>query len=174
MSVKAFKLTVNQLKELTALFNIHADASDKESLVDCLLDFLGAPDPTLTKGAKKRGAKHASLPKDSNGGRKRKKSNGKSKNTPRKRTSSQKEEMNESSNSDAGDEMDTDEPKKLDSGAKMPTDSQLRKWVKAYVSCFNLDKATTKHAIETASDKFGVNLNTKKTKIKMLLADELS
>lgn len=173
MSVKAFKLTVNQLKELSTLFNIHTDATDKESLVDGLLDFLGAPDPSLTKGVKKKGIKDEPPSNNASAGRKRKKPNGKSKNTPRKRTTPKKEETNESSNSDEGDEMETDEPK-TKAGTKMPTDSQLRKWVKAYVGCFNLDKATTKHAIETASDKFGVDLNTKKTKIKMLLADELS
>eukprot|EP00568_Trieres_chinensis_P005106 CAMPEP_0183298668 /NCGR_PEP_ID=MMETSP0160_2-20130417/5629_1 /TAXON_ID=2839 ORGANISM="Odontella Sinensis, Strain Grunow 1884" /NCGR_SAMPLE_ID=MMETSP0160_2 /ASSEMBLY_ACC=CAM_ASM_000250 /LENGTH=56 /DNA_ID=CAMNT_0025460765 /DNA_START=32 /DNA_END=202 /DNA_ORIENTATION=- len=56
----------------------------------------------------------------------------------------------------------------------MPSDKALRKWVRAYVRCFNLDKATTKHAIETASDKFGVDLTEKKTRIKELLTEEMS
>jgi len=187
MSVKAFKLTVNQLRNLATLFNIKTDATDKEGLVDNLLDFLGAPDPLLTKGSKKKGGKSPTkIPKSpaTTVSKKRKKKNGEE-NTPSKKRSSsgskqkrqEKEEVEESdeyeSNSD--DEMEIDEtPSSNTKTPKMPSDSKLREWVKAYVGCFNLDKATTKHALETASDKFGVDMNNKKTKIKMLLADELS
>lgn len=158
MSVKAFKLTVLQLKNLISLFDIKAEGMDKESLVDCLLDFLGAPDAKLTKGL-----------------RKKRKSNGTSK-SPKKKQKAKDTDV------EMGDETEEDdsvehamevEEDDLKTG-KMPTDAKLRKWVKAYVACFNLDKATTKHAIETASDKFGVDMTSKKAKIKMLLADELS
>jgi hypothetical protein len=52
-------------------------------------------------------------------------------------------------------------------------DKSLRRWVKAYVVCFNMDKATVKHAIETASDKFGVNKVSKKDVLKLFLTEEL-
>jgi hypothetical protein len=55
----------------------------------------------------------------------------------------------------------------------MPTEEVLRAWVRAYVACFNLDKATTKHAIITCSEKFGVDMSKKKQHIKQLLAEEL-
>ncbi|KAI2512172.1 hypothetical protein MHU86_2259 [Fragilaria crotonensis] len=53
------------------------------------------------------------------------------------------------------------------------SDKALRRWVKAYIACFNMDKATIRHAIQTASDKFGVNLASKKEVLKQLLTEEL-
>ena len=55
----------------------------------------------------------------------------------------------------------------------MPTDDVLRAWVRSYLACFNLDKATTKHAIITCSQKFGVDMTRQKTDLKILLADEM-
>ena len=55
----------------------------------------------------------------------------------------------------------------------MPTDDVLRAWVRSYLACFNLDKATTKHAIMTCSEKFGVDMTRRKTDLKILLADEM-
>ena len=55
----------------------------------------------------------------------------------------------------------------------MPTDHQLRQWTRAYVRCFNPEKVTVKHALDTASDKFGVDLSTVHTRIKELLVEEL-
>ena len=55
----------------------------------------------------------------------------------------------------------------------MPSDKKLQKLVKAYVTYFNLDKATIKHAMETASDKFGVDLTEKKIFVKELLREQL-
>lgn len=55
----------------------------------------------------------------------------------------------------------------------MPTDHQLRQWTRAYVRCFNSDKVTVKHALETASDKFGLDLSSRHTRIKELLVEEL-
>lgn len=56
---------------------------------------------------------------------------------------------------------------------KLPSEKDLRKWVKAYVACFNLNKATINHAIETASEKFGVNVSSKKAILKTLLTEEI-
>lgn len=63
--------------------------------------------------------------------------------------------------------------KKVAGKGKMPEDEVLRSWVRAYVACFNMDKATTKHAIVTCSEKFGLDLSKKKSYIKQLLAEEL-
>jgi len=62
--------------------------------------------------------------------------------------------------------------KKHKRGAE-PNDAALRQWVKAYIVCFDMNKATTKHAIQTASEKFGVDLSGKKNTIKEMLADEM-
>ena len=53
----------------------------------------------------------------------------------------------------------------------MPTDAELKKWVDAYVACFSMDKATAKHAIQTASDKFEMNLIKKRPVIMNLLRE---
>lgn len=81
----------------------------------------------------------------------------------KKKEPKQKEESEE-------EEKDEEEPMGEDG---MPTDKTLRKWVRAYIGCFNLDKATTKHALETASDKFGVDLSSKKARLKELLTEEM-
>jgi adenylate cyclase class IV len=62
--------------------------------------------------------------------------------------------------------------RKHKSGAE-PSDEALRQWVKAYIVCFDMNSATTKHAIQTASGKFGVDLSGKKNTIKEMLADEM-
>ena len=62
--------------------------------------------------------------------------------------------------------------KKHTSGTE-PTDGALRQWVKAYIVCFDMNRATTKHAIQTASEKFGIDLSGKKNTIKEMLADEM-
>lgn len=56
---------------------------------------------------------------------------------------------------------------------KMPTEKQLRQWVRAYVQCFNTSKATLKHAMGIAEEKFGVSLAEKKEQIKEILAEEM-
>jgi hypothetical protein len=53
-------------------------------------------------------------------------------------------------------------------------DAPLKKWVNAYINCFNLDKATAKHAIETVSDKFGTDMSDKKSEIMDLLREAMS
>ena len=75
---------------------------------------------------------------------------------------------------ESSDEEDEDDMLEDVDGQKVPTDKALRRWVKAYVRCFNLDKATTKHAMETASDKFGVDLKPKKQRIKELLTEAMT
>lgn len=88
-----------------------------------------------------------------------------------KKSSGKSPKGKKSAKAGKGDSEEEDEDS--DPTDRMPSDKELRQWVKAYVGCFNLDKATTKHAIETASDKFGVDLSSKKARIKELLTEEL-
>lgn len=55
----------------------------------------------------------------------------------------------------------------------LPTETQLRAWVQAYAACFNMKRMTTQHAIETASDKFGVDISSQKELLKELFVEEL-
>lgn len=82
----------------------------------------------------------------------------------RKKAQAQKKEEKDGAEKDGADVLEK---------GKDPNDKQLRNWVRAYVRCFNLDKVTTKHALVTASDKFGVDLASKKSRIKELLTEEM-
>ena len=175
MATRAYKMTIPLLKSLCDLFDIDRVppegkvTTDKDTLIDRLLDFLGAPDEKYLKSSKKK----KTTPK------KRKVGTSKSP-TPKKKkmrkeiAKKTKQEEKIKNESETEDEMDVESEQSEDENPQMPTDKMLRKWVRAYVNCFNLDKATTKHAIETASDRFGVDLNEKKTRIKELLTEEMS
>jgi hypothetical protein len=178
-STKAFKMHVPQLKMLCDFFDVDRSSAsgkalDKETLIDRLLDFLGAPDPDLVKGKgeKKKTPKKAtskqtpvkSTKYPTKGGKKISK---KSDNTSESEPESDVEEAEEVKPSP--DYSKVKEHKKNEK----PSDEVLRQWVRAYVVCFNMDAATTKHAIKTASEKFGVDLNTEKDRIKELLAEEM-
>lgn len=178
-ATKAHQFKIPLLKSLCDLFDISRTYApgtkqipDKEGLVDLLLDFLGAPNVSLTKSAQKRqgrGPSKSKSPKKSpkpvvldENGNVKKRGPGR----PRKNPVVEAVVEPEEEESEGEDEV-------ID-GKTIPSEKKLRKWVKAYVNCFNLEKATTNHAIETASDKFGVDLVCKKEKIKDLLAEEMS
>ena len=82
-------------------------------------------------------------------------------------------EDHEEDGASEGEEDDHNYDSEKTARPKVVSDKALRNWVKAYISCFNMDKATIKHAIETASDKFGVDLKDKILKIKQLLTEEM-
>jgi flagellar biosynthesis GTPase FlhF len=160
MSVRAFKLSIPALKKICDVFDIdRTKKTSKDDLVDCLLDFLGAPDAKLTNTKKVDSKPKAKTPKQA------KKKKAKKQEESEEEDSQEKEESEEES-----EQKDSDD--KVEKG-KMPSDKALRKWVHAYVACFNLEKATTKHALETASDRFGVDLSSKKDLLKELLTDAL-
>jgi len=71
-------------------------------------------------------------------------------------------------------EEEEEEVVEVAKGNKMPTKKELRKFVQAYVTCFSMEKTTTKHLIQTASDKFDVNVSSKKKDILDLLAEAMS
>lgn len=158
----------------------------KEDLIDVLLDFLGDPDVSLLK--------QSNTPN-----KKKKVKTNKKKSTSSQEKEVDKEDEEDEVHSDV-DDMDDDDGENDDDydGMTRTTTATatagntnvllavegkkdehnvsvaaLRRWVKAYVACFNMDKATVKHAIETASDKFGVNLASKKDILKLLLTEEL-
>lgn len=61
----------------------------------------------------------------------------------------------------------------LSSSTKPPTKAQLQAWVKAYVRCFNMHKATMEHALDTAADKFGMDLSSRKDDFRRWITEEL-
>jgi hypothetical protein len=181
-SMKAFKLSIPQIKMLCDFFNIDRSsdsegALDKEALIDRLLDFVGAPDPDLVNdGAKKKSTKNAPAKKAPA----KKETPKKKKSTPKKKTPSKaKKPSKKVEDEEEGDNSD-DEGKaysfalvKDHKKGDKPSDDALRQWVRAYVVSFDMDSATTKHAIKTASDKFGLDLTKQKDRIKELLAEEM-
>jgi hypothetical protein len=152
-------------------------ALDKEALIDRLLDFVGAPDPDLVndagkmKSTKKSPAKKASAKKETP---KKKKSTPKKK-TPSKAKKSSKKVEDEEESDHIDDEVKANPFALVNDHKKgdKPSDDALRQWVRAYVVSFDMDSATTKHAIKTASDKFGLDLTKQKDRIKELLAEEM-
>ena len=156
---KARKISNPGLKNLCDFFDIDRSATDgekvdKDFLVDRLLDFLADPSEELTKTWIKENKKKAAA--------KKKKA---AKAEAGKKKVAKEESSDEEDEEDMFEEVD---------GQKLPTDKALKRWVKAYVRCFNLDKATTKHDMETASDKFGVDLKPKKQRMKELLTEAMT
>jgi len=148
MTQKAYKLKKAEVKMLCDVFDIDRSPAsiDKDELIERLCNFLMAPDPDLTKSPQKKQAKAKA----------------------EKKTAKKKEKDEET---EVEDEESEEEIEGEADG--MPSDKALRKWTKAYVTCFNTDKMTLKHAIDIASDKFGVNLREKKATIKTMLTEEM-
>lgn len=137
---------------------------DKDVLIDRLLDFLSAPSEELTNAfAKKDGKKPPAKKKTT-----AKKPSAKKKTTAKKTTKSKSADDSGDEEAEDVEESSDEEPE----NGKIPTDKQLRKWVKAYVACHNMNTATTKHALEVATSKFGVDMKPKKKTIKMYLTEE--
>jgi hypothetical protein len=165
MSTKAFKLTIPLIKKLCDLFHVDRfKLETKDALIDALLDFLGAPSEDQLKGGKKSkkaaAASASAASAKSSSGKKKKKA----------AASTERDDVEE--DDEEADDEDDDDDAPLKKG-DLPSDEALRKWVRAYVRCFNLEKATVKHAIATASDKFGVDVSKKKSLLKELLTSEM-
>jgi len=155
MTAKAYRMTVPLLKSICDFFCVDRSGQmDKEQLVERMLEFLRAPSIKGTKNGKLTSRKR-SMDRESSEPRLAKKA----------------KVVNDEKAVEDDTEDEHEEKPSLDKEA--PTDDMLRAWVKAYCACFNLDKVTTKHAIETASDKFGVDLSSMKEKIRGFLAEEI-
>jgi hypothetical protein len=124
------------------------------------LDFLGGPDETLTT-LKPAAVGSKSAPKKKAGAKK-----------GAKKSKAKSETDDESEEEVKEPPKDFSKIKVLKKGDK-PDEEALRQWVRAYVACFDMDSATTKHAIKTASEKFGCDLSKEKSKIKELLGEEM-
>jgi hypothetical protein len=156
MGQKAHKLKITELRRLCDLFGVErSGATDKDSTVDALLDFLGEPSEKYLKYSGKLKIEKMARPVDE-----------------------------EDDDEDDDDEMEEEEekgtpskkitPKKSsDKKKKMPADKDLRNWVNHYVNCHNMSKSTVKQALEIAGEFFGVDLMPKKHRVKELLAEAL-
>jgi hypothetical protein len=170
----------------------------KDELIDLLLDFLGAPDVELTNANKETDKKPRPTSLDQT---KKKKhclqveeaepkvsdaeltnANKKTDNKPKPTSLDETKEEEHSIQVDEAEpkvsrEEETEKEEEKEEGGKvretkLPSDKALRKWVRSYVSCFNMERVTIRHALDTVSDKFGVDLTSKKARIKELLVEE--
>jgi hypothetical protein len=150
---------------------------DKDSLIDALLDFLGAPAADMLKGQNKATSSSKATTKAK--GKKRKQppqeTNKEKAKTSKKKAKAKKEDEDEEEEEENDDEVASDNASAYEqpSKGKMPNDNQLRQWVKAFVQCYNMDKVSIKVALEVAGDKFGVDLAHKKDLLKVMLTEEL-
>jgi len=166
---RAKRMTVPLLKVICDILDVDRSPMGKraplgkEVLIDRLIEFIAAPDLKLTVGGKINN--------------KRSRSSSPAK-TPKKKRARNSEEVEVEIIDEEMDEDDEEEEEEegveVTKGNKMPTKRELRKFVQAYVTCFSMEKTTTKHLIQTASDKFDVNLSSKKKDILDLLAEAMS
>ena len=158
--MKAAKLKLPLLKAFFDMLGldrspINGKPQTKAELVDNLLDFLADPDEeSVSKKTKKKRGRPAKVKSDDDEAEKK-----------RKKKRKKKEVVESEEESDDGSEEDNKDG--------TPSTKKLKKWVKAYVTCFNLDKATAKHAVETASDKFGVDMSDRKKDIMDILKEAM-
>lgn len=164
-STKAFKLRKAEIIRLCDILAIERSNKPlkKEALIDLLLDFLGAPSEDLLIGAgqKKRLGRPRSIASSKSAGKKR------------KRDQDDSGSVDQSARGDGGVESHTGSTEEESHSGNLPSDNALRKWVQAFVQCYNMDKVSMKVAVEIASDKFGVDMLPKKETIKTMLVEEL-
>jgi hypothetical protein len=161
MGQRAYKLKIQELKQLCDFFAVNRTGlTDKDALVDQILDFLGEP---AEKFLKHKGGS-----------------------TKKKRKGRKYDEDDDDDPESSDEESDEDnyysrqkssiKKAKITKGknkSRMPTDGELRRWVNAYIMCHNMEKSTLKHALEIAGEKFGVDLSSERAKLKQFLADAL-
>lgn len=161
MSRRAYALNKSQIVDLCNFFALTLKATkdepkmDKDTCIDRLLDFLGNPHKDWLVDSLKETAATAPTKKTATAASTSKPAAKKAP-APKNTTVSDYQKI-----------------KKAIGKKKVPSEEVLRAWVRAYVACFNLDKATTKHAIITCSEKFGVDMSKQKQLIKQILAEEL-
>jgi len=170
---RAYKMQVPHLKAISDVFDVDRRPTNgkafltKEELVNRLVEFICIPNIELTKSGKKESEarKRSRIMKNSPKTKKRSKGD----------NIALEAVVVESDDSDGSEDINEDDNEKsgYEKGS-IPSDKKLRKWVKAYIACFNLEKATTKHAIQTASDKFGVDVSEKKGRIKELITEAIN
>lgn len=164
MSKRAFALNKSQIVDLCNFFALTLAPTkdepkmDKDTCVDRLLDFLGQPQKDWLVDSVKEVSGAAPAAK---------------KKTPAAAAKKAPAATKTATATTSSTLSDYQKIKKAIGKKKVPSEDVLRAWVRAYVACFNLDKATTKHAIITCSEKFGVDMSKQKQQIKQILAEEL-
>lgn len=194
MGQKAYKHTVSELKKICDFFVLdRSGKNDKDSLVNVLLDFLGAPN---AESVKEKGAADSGSGKNKKkaaGGKRKKaaKTKKKRRSSKSKKEESEEEEEEESEEEEAESEDDDAKPapkkksKKKGGGdddddskllhfnkGEMPDDGTIKKWAHAFCICHDTEKATLKTAMALAAEKFGVDMSDKKDLIKEMLQNE--
>lgn len=154
-------MLITDVKKLCHLFTIDIRSENgkplnKEDCIENLLDFLSHPnaDFLVPEGEDKEATKPTATK------------------TPKKKATA-KGKAAAATKTTTKDPVDLFGLVRAHKKGNKPSDKALREWVQAYVVCFDMDSATTKHAIRTASDKFGVDLTKSKERIKELLAEEM-
>ena len=173
-----------------------SDCRGKEAIVNRLLEFLAAPSESLltsysgdsvddviaasTETRKRRGrppknqsSQHPPQKKRGRGRPKKVREEEVEEEEELEFVDDKVEEMEEVEEEEEEQEEQDDDNDEVVDGQTIPSDRKLRIFVRAYVQCFDLDKCNARHAITTASDKFKVNLECRKTKIMQLLKDEI-
>lgn len=151
-ATKAFKMNVSQIKMLCTFFSVGYSDGDgkslkKDDMIDRLLDFLGEPDESLVE--------------------RKVSSDSKKKADTKPKAKAKAKRVVKSPNEDPF-SLIRDHKK-----GKNPSDKAMRQWVKAFIACVDMETATTKDAVQTASAKFGVDMTAQKARIKELLAEEI-
>jgi len=165
---RAKKMQIPLLKVICDIFDVDRTPSGKKTalgkdgIIDRLIEFIAAPDVKLTVSGKSKKRSRSASPRK----------------TPKKKRARKSEEVEveivDEEMDEEGEEEEEGEVVKVTKGNNMPTKKELRKFVQAYVTCFSMEKTTTKHLIQTASDKFDVNVSSKKKDILDLLAEAMS
>jgi hypothetical protein len=177
MGEKAFNLKVGEIRDLCDFFALdRSGVNPKAELIDRLLDFLSEPSAEHVKGNKAAAKASSSASKRKGGSGKKKK-----KKDDSSEEESDEEEEEEEEEAEATPKKGKKEKGKNDKGVdlhkvekgKAPTDDTLRAWVKCFVQCYDLEKASIKVALQVAGDKFGVDLGDKKDLLKEMLADAM-
>lgn len=170
----------------------------KESLVDTLLDFLGEPNEDYQNPHGYIEERRNSAKKKKTDSNNNKKQAGRTSNRRGAKTAGPPPGTDGEGSNDNADQMDEDDDDDDDrplmkASAKdkayddvddvriadatgpgtMPSDDMLRRWVRAYVRCHNMKKATMRNAMDVASVKFGVDMSERKNDIRELLVEEL-
>lgn len=165
---KCNSATIPLLKTFCDLLCLdRSGCTTKVALTERLLEFLESPSESKIKQSYVNALK-----------KKRKSSDSVAKTEPKSNKKKKKEENADDSEDEmaSNNERDADEEDVEEiEGISFPTEKWIRKWVRAYLTCFNTDNVTTKHAIATASEKFGVDFNVKEKKkqLKEMISEEI-
>ena len=148
-------MTVAELRNMCDFFAIDRftetpNGADKDTLVDYLLDFLGAPDPDLVVDPNRKPVSPS---------KKKKKA------APKKKK--RKKPAEEKPPADPFAQVKAHEM------GKKPSKKALQQWCRAFVVCFDMDNTSVKTAVKMATERFGVDMKERKAEIRDYLTQEM-